>query len=244
LRATPQQQKALQYGFRPALPNITIGAPIDVAHGVDAHQPQATLNVPPADVVQAVQTSWENQRRKVDVMLILDRSGRMNDNGKIGAAKAGLTEFVHLLGNLDGLGLTTCSDKIDGQSPVQALGPNRQKILSLINGIDARGNTRLYDAIDEQVQALKSLSTKHIKVVVVLTVGMDDASSIIKNRLINDISTSGANAGEGIKVFTIAYGNDADLTGLTQIASATGGQEYSGSPQNIRQAYFNISQFF
>ena len=244
LRAIPQQQKALQYGFRPALPNITIGAPIDAAHGVDPHQPQAILNVPTADVVQAVQSSWENLRRKVDVMLILDRSGSMNDNGKIGAAKQGLTEFVNLLGDLDELGLTTFSDAIDLQSPVQPLGPNRQKIFRLIDAINASGNTRLYDAIDEKVKALASISTKHIKVVVVLTDGMDDASNITKTQLINDIATSGANAGEGIKVFTIAYGSDADFTDLTQIANTTGGQEYSGSPQNIRQVYFEISQFF
>jgi Ca-activated chloride channel homolog len=48
----------------------------------------------------------------------------------------------------------------------------------------------------------------------------------------------------GIKVFTIAYGSDADFSDLTQIASATNGQAYTGSPQNIRQVYYGISQFF
>lgn len=244
LRSVPQQQKALQYGFRPALPDLAIGVPIDSAHYVDPHQPQAILNVPSADVVQAVQTSWKNQRRKVDVMLILDHSGSMNDNGKIDAAKQGLTEFINLMGDFDGLGLTIFNNTIDVQSPVLPLGPNRQKIQSLINAISASGSTRLYDTIDEQVKALAALSTKHIKVVVVLTDGMDDASSISKNQLIKDIATTGNNAGEGIKVFTIAYGNDADVTDLSQIAGATGGQEYAGNPQNIRQVYFAISQFF
>ena len=244
LRAPTQQEKALQYGFRPALPNMTIGAPIDITNGVDPRQPQAILNVPSADVVEAVQSSWENLRRKVDVMRILDRSGSMNDNGKIEAAKQGLLEFVGLLGNLDGLGLTTFSDTINVQSPVQPLGPNRQKIIDQLNTIDASGNTRLYDTIDAQVKALSTVQTKHIKVVVVLTDGMDDASNITKTQLIDDIKTSGTDAGEGIKVFTIAYGSDADFSDLTQIASATGGQEYAGSPQNIRQVYYDISQFF
>jgi Ca-activated chloride channel family protein len=200
--------------------------------------------VPTADVVEAVQSSWENLRRKVDVMLILDRSGSMNDNGKIEAAKQGLLEFVGLLGNLDGLGLTTFSDNINVQSPVQPLGPNRQKIINQLNTIDASGNTRLYDTIDEQVKALSAVQTKHMKVVVVLTDGMDDASNISKTQLIDDIKTSGTDAGDGIKVFTIAYGSDADFSDLTQIASATGGQGYTGSPQNIRQVYYDISQFF
>ena len=244
LRSIPQQQKALKYGFRPALPDLAIGAPIDSAHYVDPHQPQAIFNVPSADVVQAVQTSWENQRRKVDVMLILDHSGSMNDNGKIDAAKQGLTEFVNLMGDFDGLGLTIFNNTIDVQSPVLSLGPNRQKMQSLINAISASGSTRLYDTINEQVKALTTLPTRHIKVVVVLTDGIDDASSISKNQLIKNIATTGNNAGEGIKVFTIAYGNDADVTDLSQIANATGGQEYSGNPQNIRQIYYEISQFF
>jgi len=75
LLSTPQQQKALLYGFRPA--NLVIvGAPIDVAHGVDPRSVQAILNVPSVDVVQAVETSWQSLRRKADVILILERSGR------------------------------------------------------------------------------------------------------------------------------------------------------------------------
>jgi Ca-activated chloride channel homolog len=58
------------------------------------------------------------------------------------------------------------------------------------------------------------------------------------------ISASGENAGNAVKVFTIAYGNDADSNGLTKIASATGGQEYTGTPQNIQQVYIQISEFF
>lgn len=149
-------------------------------------------------------------------LVIEGNTDQITDNGKIRAAKRGLTEFVNLLGNLDGLGLTTFSDTINVQSPVQPLGPNRQKINDQIDAIVASGNTRLYDTIDEQVKALAALQTKHIKVIVVLTDGMDHTS---------DIKTSGTNAGDGIKVFTIAYGSDAGFSDLTQISSATGGQE-------------------
>src|SRR5258708_14099430 len=245
LLSVHQQEKALQYGFRPGTLNVNIGAPIDAAHGVNPHQPQAILNVPSGDVVQAVETSWENQRRKVDVMLILDHSGSMNDNGKIGAAKQGLAEFVNLLGNLDGLGLTAFNNTIDVLSPVMPLGPNRQKILDQVNSITACCSTRLYDTIDQQAQALAALSNdRHIKVVVVLTDGMDDASTTSLTQLLHDIATTGPNAGEGIKVFTIAYGGDADIKDLKAIANATGGQEHYATPHNIQQVYLQISQFF
>src|SRR5438876_11638130 len=34
-----------------------------------------------------------------------------------------------------------------------------------------------------------------------------------------------------------------DLNGLTKIAKATGGQEYTGTPQNIQQVFIQISEF-
>lgn len=107
---TPQQKKALQYGFRPANLAVSIGAPLDSAHGIDPSQPKTLLPVPSTTVIDAIQNSWQEQRRKVAVMLILDRSGSMNDSiggsSKIDSAKHGLAEFVGLLDDSDGLGLT------------------------------------------------------------------------------------------------------------------------------------------
>ena len=249
LLASPQQQKALQYGFRPGILGMGIGSVINSANGVDPRQPQAPLIVPPAPVVEAVLSSWENQRRKVDVMLILDRSGSMNDPvggvTKIVAAKQGLVEFVNLLGDSDGLGLTAFSDTIDVLTPVSALGPKRQAVLGLIDGISANGATYLYDTIDQQFKALQSSNSRHIKVIIVLTDGMDQTSQhTTKDQLLSDITAKGTNAGQSIKIFTIAYGNDADVSVLTQVANASGGQEYAGNPQNIQQVYLDISQFF
>ncbi|HLQ10606.1 MAG TPA: hypothetical protein VK134_03315, partial [Ktedonobacteraceae bacterium] len=63
-------------------------------------------------------------------------------------------------------------------------------------------------------------------------------------QLLQDVSAKGNDAGSSIKVFTIAYGSDADVGVLTRIANASGGQEYAGTPQNIKQVYLDISQFF
>ena len=82
------------------------------------------------------------------------------------------------------------------------------------------------------------------KAVIVLTDGRDNTSHRSVNQLVSQITPSGENAGEGIKVFTIAYGSDADVNGLTTVANATGGQEYAGTPKNIRQDYLQISEFF
>ncbi len=244
LLAPAQQQKALQYGFRPGVPGMSITSVINNANGADPQQPQARLVVPQGNVIEAVLSSWESQRRKVDVLLILDRSGSMNDNGKIGSAKQGLFEFTNLLGDSDGLGLTTFSADITVLTGVSALGPKRQQVLGLINSITASGNTRLYDTIDQRYKALAAQPSRHIKVIVVLTDGMDDASQLSEQQLLQDASAAGNNAGASIKVFTIAYGSDADTGVLSSIANASGGQEYAGTPQNIKQVYLDISKFF
>lgn len=248
LLATAQQKKALQYGFRPTNLNVAIGAPIDTTHGVDPNQPSTLLQIPTADVITAIQSSWNEQRRRVDVMLILDRSGSMNDSigdiSKIEGAKQGLREFVNLLSDSDQLGLTVFSDSANVLTPVSPLGPKRQDFLSTINGISADGSTLLFETIAEQVKALNNLPTHDIKAVVVLTDGQDTASQLSIDALVSQITPGGEDAGNGIKVFTIAYGSDADVDGLTKIANATGGQEYTGTPQNIRQVYIQISEFF
>ena len=245
---TPQQQKALQYGFRPANSKVGLGAPFDAAHGVDASQPKTLLQVPGANIVQSVISSWQQQRRRVDVMLILDRSGSMNDDiggvTKLEGAKQGLKEFTNLLADQDQLGLTIFSNQSDVIVPTAPLGPQRQALLQKIDNIAVGGETRLFDTIGEQVQSIKQMQTRDIKSVVVLTDGMDNASQLNQDKLISQIQAQGENAGNSIKVFTIAYGGDADTRALTQIANATGGQEYSGTPQNIKAVYNQISQFF
>ncbi len=244
----PQQRKALQYGFRPADLNISLGAPIDSAHGADTTQPKTLLQIPTADVVRAIKASWNDERRKVDVILILDRSGSMSELiggiSKIDAAKQGMKQFVNLLSDNDQLGLTVFSDASEVVTPVSQLGPNRQDVLNRISNIIPGGSTRLFDTIAGQVNVLQAMPSKDIKAVVVLTDGRDNLSQINLNQLVSQVSASGENAGNAVKVFTIAYGSDADANGLAKIANATGAQQYTGTPQNIQQVYIQISEFF
>jgi Ca-activated chloride channel family protein len=248
LLAPQQQVKALRYGFRPALPSVPVSAPLDQAHGVDPQQPRTVLQVPSVDVVGAIESTWQAQKRRVAAMLILDISGSMNDslNGvsKIDAARQGLSDFVRLMSDNDQLGLTVFSDQASVISPLSPVGPKRQQTLQQIGAITASGGTRLFDTIAQQVQDLGSFVTEDIKAVVVLTDGQDNRSQLSLEALLQRITPRGEDAGRGIKVFTIAYGTDADVKALTSIATATGAQEYAGTPQNIRAVYNQISLFF
>src|SRR5262249_25762905 len=129
-------------------------------------------------------------------------------------------------------------------SQVSQLGPKRQSLLKSINGVVADGSTLLFDTIAAQQKALQSAPSKSIKALVVLTDGEDTASNMNIDRLIHQNSLTGENAGTGVKIFTIAYGDDANADELTKIANAAGGKEYAGNPQNIRSVYSQISLFF
>lgn len=248
LLAPAQQQLALHDGFRPG--TGAIAAPITRANGADPAQPSTLLPVPDASVVRAIQASWQTQKRNVDVMLIIDRSGSMSaaagQISKIEGARMGLAEFINLLGDNDAAGLTAFSDQEQTLSPLSQLGPKRRQILQEINAITPDGQTRLYDTIADQFQQLQRFSSRHIKAIVVLTDGIDDASTLTLTRLLQQVTPTGSNAGAGIKIFTIAYGDPQTVDGraLSQIAALSGGQEYAGSPQNIRQVYLAISTFF
>ena len=46
---------------------------------------------------------------------------------------------------------------------------------------------------------------------------------------------------EGTKIFTIAYGEDADADLMLRIANRTNGQTFTGNPENIDRIYNSIS---
>ena len=124
------------------------------------------------------------------------------------------------------------------------LGPKRQSTLTTIDNIQADGSTLLFDTIAAQQKALAAMPSKDIKALVVLTDGQDNISQLSVDQLVKQVQLTGENAGTGVKIFTIAYGSDADTGALTQIANAAGGQEYAGTPQNIQSVYNQISEFF
>jgi Ca-activated chloride channel family protein len=246
LLAKPQQQLALQLGFRPADPSVPIGAPIDAAHGVDPQQPQTLLEVPSADVLGGIRSIWQQNKKRVEVMVVLDVSGSMQDENRLENAKAALKTFVGQLADGDSLGLTIFSNEATPLSPLSPVGPKRQQLLDSIGGLVPQGNTRLLDTLSEAYKTLAAQPPdKNIRAVVVLTDGLDNRSSTTADELNSLLRQD--EEGRSIKVFTIAYGGDADVNLLQSIATASGAKSYVGKPTepgNIDQVYRDIATFF
>jgi Ca-activated chloride channel family protein len=48
----------------------------------------------------------------------------------------------------------------------------------------------------------------------------------------------------GVKIYTIAYGDDADVDLLRTLANRTNGKQFDGNVENIEEVYFLISSEF
>lgn len=243
LLAAQPQQKALAYGFRPGSPDVPVGAPIDAAHGVDPKQPVTTLEVPSSEVINAIQRLWDTEEKKpADIALVLDTSGSMQDESKMPNAKAGAKQLVALLSDKDEFSLIPFSNAPSWATTDQPLAGSRKPSLDAIESVFPDGQTALYDAIDAAYAHLQQRPADHIRAVVVLTDGEDNKSTVSLSELLSRIRSDAEI--HTIRIYTIAYGSDARRDVLAQIANATQGKAYDGSPQNIVEVFRDISTFF
>lgn len=89
------QQLAVTYGLRPVSDQVTIGAPLDTAHGVDLSQPQVIFNSPTVETVYAAQDLWQTARKDVNLVMLLDTSGSMQGE-KIEKMRQAAIQFVQI----------------------------------------------------------------------------------------------------------------------------------------------------
>ncbi len=244
LLARPQQEKAMQYGFRPALVDLPLAAPLDAAHGMDPQEPKTTLEVPSADVINGILQVWRAQKKHSNVVLVLDTSGSMSEEGKIQNAREGAKQLVQLLDDGDTFSFLPFSSELHWAQRNASVKSERANLTSQIDSLFAGGGTALYDAIDSAYQQLASAGPGDgkIQAVVVLTDGEDTQSRMKLDELMQRIQYNGET--RAIHIFTIAYGKDARKDILQKIADATQAKFYAGTPQNIVEVFRDISTFF
>jgi Ca-activated chloride channel family protein len=246
LLSRPQQERAIAYGFRPGSVDVPLSAPIDAAHGVNPAEPKTTLEVPSAQVMDGILNLWSQRKKASDVVLVLDTSGSMNDDGKIQNAREGAKQLVSLLSDHDRLSLVPFNSTINWASTDVPLKDGRADLTRTIDSLFAQNGTKLYDSIDQAYQHLLAVKQKEgqgrILSVVVLTDGADTESRMQLEQLMPRVRFDGE--ARTIHIFTIAYGNDARKDILKDIADATQANSYEGTPQNIVSVFKDISTFF
>ena len=238
-----QQQKALKYGFRPGLEKVKLGAPIDADHGVNPKEPKTVLDPPPVDVMKAGLDAWRQYKKHSRIVLVFDKSGSMNFGGKLTNAKKGAKQIVSMLGDEDSLGLLAFSDTSGWAEKGVKMKDGRDKMNKAIDELFAEGETALYDTVAQAYDELQATPQPDvISAVVVLTDGEDNKSKLKLDELVSKIKVDSEH--KTIRVFTIAYGEDASEKVLQAIAEATQAKSYKGTPENIRVIFQDIATFF
>jgi Ca-activated chloride channel homolog len=237
---------AAKYGFRPGDPTKPALPPVEKANGVDPNEPTRILALPEPRVLAKIKQAWHVDRKAANVMLVVDVSGSMGEAHKLEQAKGGLRAFLRQLSPHDRVGLLFFNDKSEVGVPLAPFATTRRRLSSTVNDLFAGGGTALYDATDDAWTRIDALrDNTRINAVVVLSDGADTASGETLDQVVSKLrARSGTEEGRQIRIFTIAYGSQANEAVLKQLAEASGGQEYTGDPKDVEAVYLQISSFF
>jgi Ca-activated chloride channel family protein len=244
-----QQEMAINYYLRPIDTSIPLHAPLALDSGTDPRVTTKTvpaLQSPSAEVSSAVKDVFHQTKKKASIILLLDISASM-EGEKIKNAIAGSVNFVERLDPNDEIYLMV----FGGDGQVYELGGGRagdiaEELTQKLNGLFANGNTPLYDGICAATEKVNSLTADHdaagekrLYGIVVLSDGKDTSSGKSQNQMFGCLP-SGESV-EGTRVFTIAYGDDADTDLMLRIANRTNGKTFKGDPESIETIYNAIS---
>jgi Ca-activated chloride channel family protein len=243
-----QQEMAIDYYLRPVDASIPLHAPLALADGTDPRVTRDTvpaLQSPSADISLAVKDVFHKTKKNATIVLAIDVSGSM-EGDKIKNAVASSINFVKRLDPNDEIYII-----VFGGNGVTELGGGRagdvsEDLVNKLNGLFADGNTPLFDAMCNAANKINDLraadlakDVRRLYGIVLLSDGQDTSSVNTENQMFNCLPT-GENV-EGTKVFTIAYGEDADADLMLRIANRTNGKTFTGDPDSIDSIYISIS---
>lgn len=243
---TPDNQTyIMSFGFRPVNPDVELGFPFVPENGVTVEGPKTVLFVPEPNVIAAIQESWSFVKKQADIILLIDVSGSMEEEGKLEQAKQAALAFLENTEPGNRVGLIIFNDRVEERVPLGNLETNKVALESSIKGLRPAGGTALFDALYRVTEAFNaSEDEERIRAVVLLSDGEDLDS---KERTLDDVVTSiqaSRNDLNPVIVIPVAYGSRADIRVLDRIAAASNTTRQSGDPQSILRVLEIISSYF
>jgi Ca-activated chloride channel family protein len=258
------QRKVLRYGFRPGNPAVSVGEPITRANGVDPSQPQTTLGVPEPAVLVRLIERWGEHRKGARVLLTIDVSGSMGEDAGDGATKLDLAKraAVSALGQFkadDHVGLRIFSTNIGPAEhsdwldvvPIGPIAAQREVLAARIDDLVPTEGTPLYTvAAGAHAELKASYDPARINAVLLLTDGRNedprnDAPDALDKLLRTLRSGNEGQSSTPVRLFAIAYGQDADLGVLRRMADATNAAAYDAKdPKTIEKVFTAVVSNF
>jgi len=165
-------------------------------------------------------------------VLVIDHSGSMTTNGALNNAKAAATQYIQKLKASDQAALVQFDDRVE---TLVAMTQDKAAVVSSIATIQPRGDTAIYDALD---QAIGLISGCGRKAVTILTDGDDTASKTQSQTSVIDRANKA-----NLPIFSVGVkGLDFNPTSIKNISAATGGQYLeANTPAEIGELYDRIN---
>ncbi|MEV0743323.1 substrate-binding and VWA domain-containing protein [Streptomyces sp. NPDC050549] len=211
-------------GFRTAQGKVT--TQLTPANGVLGDKKLTAQSTPAPDVLDKMLAAWRELRKPANVLTVIDTSGSMDwgirsgTNEKAQGEPSRLDLVKQAQGPLfdgftdrDKVGLWTFAKEVKHVSPLQAMGSgtnsHRKDLKAGIDDLQATGATSLNQAVADAVDSLRAQWDPHaINAVVVLTDGNNDPQ--YAPPAFNQLRKKLTDTSKPVRVFTIAYGKDAD----------------------------------
>ena len=244
-----RQELAVDNYLRPLDSSIALHAPMSLENGTD---PGVTtdqipaLPSPDADVSAAVIDLFGITKRKATVIVALDISGSM-EGAKIQSATAATAEFLDRLDPDDEVALLTFDDDVVSLSDPQPVRDVVEGLSSRVLSLIADGNTALFAAVCRATEVATELKEEdqaagesRLYGVVLLSDGEDTVGEPTENQMFVTCLPTNAEV-DGVKIFPIAFGDDAAEEVLARIADVTGGRMYKADPASLSNVYLSIS---
>lgn len=276
LMSPETQARALPYGFRPSVP-LDVDPKI---HGLvwnpdNGVQPfdsvHRFLATPGGNVIKAIRDAFRAIKNSSHVVLVIDRSGSMEArlyDAERGAQRTRMemaVESANLLAaslqDKDRLSLLFYDYRVEYSEltpkghPLKMDAAGKARLAETLARVRPAGGTAMRTAIETAWQDLCTSikadpADTSIRVMVVLTDGVDNASKVSDADLIARIGFTREDGRGGylgdpackIPVFGVAFGQEADDASLKAIGAAAGGETRRGDSGDIREIFKRFSE--
>ncbi|GAB3737976.1 substrate-binding and VWA domain-containing protein [Amycolatopsis oliviviridis] len=213
------------------------------------------IGVPTGQQIQKMLDGWEYTQRRGRILLVLDLSGSMNDpfdknrkdkpyaERRIDLLKPAIKKQLEYLHPEDEVGLWTFSDGHEEKMPIGKVKNVRGSLLDLVGNLTPKGNTSLYETVVAANDKMRrEFDPNLINAVVFLTDG-ENTGAGSREQVLQAVDAERLD--NSVRIFTMAYGAQADSRVLDEIAQKSKARSYQAvDPQGIDKMFVNVFSNF